>query len=174
MTPRAAQLRRRIRWFIWLFIFGLVFSGVTAIPTVMEVDALVRTTGAQERVASAPTPEAAPAWAVWLVNTQTALHDTQDHHPVLFYGTDWLAFGHFVIAMVFIGVLRNPVRNRWLFDFGLLACALVIPYAMIFGAVRGIPVWWRLIDCSFGVLGAIPLWLCRRWTKEIEAGGHHH
>jgi len=89
-------------------------------------------------------------------------------HPFLFYATDWLAFGHFVIAIVFIGALRDPVRNRWLFDFGLIACVLVIPYALVFGGLRGIPIWWRLIDCSFGVFGFIPLWFCRKWTDELE------
>ena len=54
------------------------------------------------------------------------------------YGTDWLAFGHFAIAIAFVG------------------------------ALRGIPVWWRLIDCSFGVFGLIPLWLCRRWAADLE------
>jgi hypothetical protein len=50
---------------------------------------------------------------------------------------------------------------------------LVIPYAFIFGAVRGIPVWWRWIDCSFGVFGFIPLWFCRRWARELELETHH-
>jgi len=63
------------------------------------------------------------------------------------------------------------VRNRWLFDFGLIACALVIPYALIFGGLRGIPMYWRLIDCSFGVFGAVPLWLCRRDALALERGG---
>ena len=35
----------------------------------------------------------------------------------------------------------------------------------IFGAVRDIPFWWRLIDCSFGVFGAIP------FTDAIIARG---
>ena len=52
---------------------------------------------------------------------------------LLFYSTDWLAFGHFVIAIAFVGALRDPVRNRWLFDFGLIACVLVVPYAVVFG-----------------------------------------
>jgi len=60
------------------------------------------------------------------------------------------------------------VRNRWLFDFGLIACGLVIPYALVFGGLRGIPFWWRLIDCSFGVFGFIPLWFCRKWARELE------
>ena len=62
---------------------------------------------------------------------------------------DWLAFGHIVIAVAFLGAWRDPVGNRWLFDFGLIACVLVIPWALVFGALRGIPWWWRLIDCSF-------------------------
>ena len=109
-----------------------------------------------------------PAWAEWLYRVQTGLHETNVKFPFMGYGGDWLAFGHFVIAIVFIGAWRDPVRNIWLFEFGLIACALVIPYAIIFGAVRGIPVWWRLIDCSFGVFGAIPLWFCRREAGRME------
>jgi len=103
-----------------------------------------------------------------LEKVRTALVEAQAERPFLFYGTDWLAFGHIVIAFVFVGALRDPVRNRWLFDFGLIACALVIPWALVLGEVRGIPVWWRLIDCSFGVFGALPLWWCRKWVAELE------
>jgi hypothetical protein len=35
---------------------------------------------------------------------------------------------------------------------------------------RGIPFWWRLIDCSFGIFGTIPLWLCLKWKRELERG----
>jgi hypothetical protein len=28
---------------------------------------------------------------------------------------------------------------------------------------------WRLIDCSFGVIGAIPLVICRRMILNLEA-----
>lgn len=61
-----------------------------------------------------------------------------------------------------------PPDHQLLRRFGLIACALVIPYALIFGAGRGIPFWWRLVDCSFGAFGAVPLRLCRRWTLELE------
>ena len=77
-----------------------------------------------------------------------------------------------MIALVFVWAWREPMRNRWLYDFGLLACALVIPYALIMGGVRGIPLWWRAIDCSFGVLGAVPLWLCRRWAGQLAAASN--
>ena len=161
------SLLTRIRFLTGLFIIGLVLSGATAIPLNTEVSWLVDVTGAGQLVGAAgPTPT--PAWALWLMKVQNALNDIDANHPFLFYGTDWLAFGHFVIAIAFIGVLRDPVRNRWLFTFGLIACALVIPYALVFGAIRGIPLWWRLIDCSFGVFGATPLWLCSEWARELE------
>lgn len=162
---RGTLLRRRIRWLTWVFIVGLVISGVTAIPLVTEVEWLSKITGAGEMV------EQPTKWAMWLENINHALIDTNARHPILFYGTDWLAFGHIVIAVVFIGALRDPVRNRWLFDFGLIACAMVIPWAYWFGGLRGIPIWWRLIDCSFGVFGAVPLWWCRKWAKELEGMG---
>jgi len=156
---RAQTLRCRIKLLTVLFFAGLVVSGATAIPLRSEVDFLANSFG----VSNPPS-----AIAQWLFHVRDGLHSTQTQFPFLFYGTDWLAFGHFIIAIAFFGALRDPVRNRWLFDFGLIACALVIPYTLIFGGARGIPFWWRLIDCSFGVFGFIPLWLCRQWARELD------
>ncbi|HSH39366.1 MAG TPA: hypothetical protein VK993_11325 [Chthoniobacterales bacterium] len=64
------------------------------------------------------------------------------------YGTDWLAFGHIVIAIFFAGPLIDPVRNLWVIRAGQIACVLVIPLALVCGDIRGIPLWWRAIDCS--------------------------
>jgi hypothetical protein len=161
-------LRGRIRTLTWLFIVGLVLSGATAIPLPSEVHWLMKVTGAREWV-QVPGSLPAPGWAVWLTRVQDALNQTDQRWPFVFYGGDWLAFGHFAIAIAFVGALRDPVRNRWLYTFGMIACVLVLPYAMVFGAIRGIPIWWRLVDCSFGVFGIIPLWLCRRWVDELEA-----
>jgi hypothetical protein len=158
---RREILQRRIRCLVWVFIAGLVLSGVT------EVDYLARITGADIAISHVP----APAWAIWLTKVQSALNETAGHHPFLFYGTDWLAFGHLMIALSFVGALRDPVRNKWLFTFGLTACVLVVPYAFVFGALRGIPFWWRLIDCSFGLFGFVPLWFSRRWANELETLG---
>ena len=156
---RPDTLCRRIRFLTALFIIGLVLSGATAIPLPTETNFLVRILGVSH---------GSIGQAQWPVQVRDALAQTQSQFPFLLYGTDWLAFGHFVIAIAFIGAWRDPVRNRWLFDFGLIACALVIPYAFVCGAIRGIPIWWRLIDCSFGVFGAIPLLFCRRWVIELE------
>jgi hypothetical protein len=50
----------------------------------------------------------------------------------------------------------------------MIACALVIPLALICGPIRGIPFWWRLIDCSFGVIGLVPLWYALRLTRKMQ------
>jgi len=110
---RPDQLRRRIKSLTWLFIIGLILSGATAIPLDVELEWLVDFTGARPLV-KAPASTVAPAWAVWLVKVQSALHDTTAKYPFMAYGTDWLAFGHFVIALAFVGALRDPVRNVWL------------------------------------------------------------
>jgi hypothetical protein len=164
---RAAFLERRIRLWTSVFIVGLFFSGATAIPLPAEVDFLARLSGAEELVAR-PASTSAPAWATWLIKVQGALHEIRDKQGFIFYGADWLAFGHFVIGIIFIGAVRDPVRNRWLFDAGIVACLLVVPYAILCGAFRGIPGWWRLIDCAFGVGGLLLLIPCRKWAGQLE------
>ena len=89
----------------------------------------------------------------------------------LAYGTDWLAFAHLAIAVVFLGPLRDPVRNKWVLTFGVIACAGVVPLALIAGYVRGIPFYWRLIDSSFGVCGVVPLLVCLGYVRKLERMG---
>ena len=103
----------------------------------------------------------------WIWTVRDGLNDMYSHYPWIAYGTDWLAFGHLVIAIFFIGPLVDPVRNIWTNHAGLIACALVIPLALICGPIRGIPFGWRMIDCSFGVLGAIPLLYAMRLVKKL-------
>ncbi|MFT4637937.1 MAG: hypothetical protein ACI8T1_001253 [Verrucomicrobiales bacterium] len=56
---------------------------------------------------------------------------TYEAYPFMGYGTDWLAFGHLVIALFFIPVWKNPVRNIANLRAGIAACILVWPTAMI-------------------------------------------
>jgi hypothetical protein len=85
------------------------------------------------------------------------------------YGTDWLAFAHIVIAVAFWGPLKDPMRNLWVVEFGMIACILVVPLALVFGPIRSIPPFWLMVDCSFGVFGIIPLWLARRGILKMIA-----
>jgi hypothetical protein len=159
----AITLLCRIRILLWIFIVGLVISGATAIPLETEVKLLTRVI----TVSGGSDAEHESGLAQWLTTVRDGLVETNARYPFMAYGTDWLAFGHFVIATAFIGPLRRPVRNIWVIEFGMIACALVVPFALGMGAVRGIPLGWRLIDCSFGVFGIVPLWLCRRYVQEL-------
>jgi len=154
------KTKKRIRLLLIIFIVGLVLSGATAIPLESEIKTVAEI---QKQLGISETSDA----SAWLAKIQNALVETNAKFPFMAYGTDWLAFAHFVIAIVFIGPLRDPVKNIWVIEFGMVACALVVPFALCMGAVRGIPIGWRLIDCSFGILGIIPLWLCRLDVKRI-------
>jgi len=155
----AEPLRRAVRFWLAAFVVGLLLSGATAIPLLPELEILARVLHTGHGWP--------PAFVQWIDTVQSALRVTDTRFPFLAYGTDWLAFGHFAIAVAFIGPLRDPVRNVWVVTFGMIACVFVVPYALIFGALRGIPLWWRLIDCSFGVVGILPLWHCRRLIDRL-------
>jgi hypothetical protein len=73
-----------------------------------------------------------------------------------------------MIAAFFILPLTNPTRYRGVLRVGLAACAGVIATALISGPLRGIPLFWRLIDCSFGIFGAIPLFYCLHLIRRME------
>jgi hypothetical protein len=150
---------------VWLIVFivGLVVSGVTAFPLQAELHWLSQTLHAS------PATDLLPGVVEWVDRVDAALTDTGARYVFLAYGTDWLAFAHLVIAVAFIGPLMDPVRNIWVIRFGMIACAAIVPLALIAGTVRGIPIGWQLIDMSFGVLGVIPLLFAHRLTLRLEA-----
>jgi hypothetical protein len=158
---------RRIRLWLAIFITGLVVSGLTAFPLKTELGWLVSTFLTNSLRPIADSTHLLP----WIERVNDGLHSTNARYPFLAYGTDWLAFAHLAIAVVFIGPYIDPVRNKWVITFGLIACAGVLPLALIAGHVRGIPLPWRLIDCSFGILGSIPLLICRQSILALERRG---
>ena len=103
-----------------------------------------------------------------MLTVRDGLREMYAAHLWIAYGTDWLAFAHLVLAVFFIGPWRDPVRNVWVLRAGIIACVLVLPLALICGPLRGIPLYWRLIDCSFGVFGAVPLVYCVRLVRRME------
>ncbi|HXC96487.1 MAG TPA: hypothetical protein VNU92_12365 [Edaphobacter sp.] len=154
------QLLRSIRIWLFIFIIGLTLSGLTAFPLDHETRWLASFLSNH--------PILPDTIIRWLTRVHTALQDTGERYPFLAYGTDWLAFAHLVLAIVFVGPLRDPVRNKWVLQFGVVACVSVIPLALIAGPIRGIPFLWRLIDCSFGIFGAVPLLICLHQIRSLE------
>jgi hypothetical protein len=157
MTPQ--KHLRRIRRMILLFVILLVLSGITAFPVYTQLKWAM-----DHEVLSRDSLVGAFLYQVWL-----GVKAANDQYPFLFYGFDWLAFAHIVIGMAFIGPYKDPVRNIWVIEWAMLACLAVLPLAFIAGPIRGIPWFHILIDCSFGVFGLIPLWITRKWIKQLAA-----
>jgi serine/threonine protein kinase len=55
-----------------------------------------------------------------------------------------------------------------LIDFGIAACIAVFPVAFVAGTIRGIPFFWQLIDCSFGLVGGLLLLYCKRVIARVK------
>ncbi len=155
----------RIKFWTAFFIAGLFFSGVTAIPLQPEIHFLVQVF---------VDPQHPGALGDWLLRVKDGLDQQDLHWPFLGLGTDWLAFGHIVIGLGFIGLWIDPLRNEWLVTWGTLACLLLLPWAWGFGALRGIPWGWRLIDCSFGLGGLVPLYLIYREIQVLKRTENMH
>lgn len=160
--PRSAAPPYRV--VLGLFIVCLILSGLTAFPLLHELRLMSAWFGIEDHAAYAQQA----GLKYWLGYVWHGLEVTQAQFPFIAYGTDWLAFGHLTIAVFFIaGPWRDPVANVWVLKVGLLACAAVFPLALICGGVRGIPLSWRLIDCSFGFFGALPLLYCLRLLRQM-------
>lgn len=144
-----------IKRLLLFFMLALFISGLTAIPIDPQLQFLLRHLSKDTTL----------YW--WIEKVLYAYREVNDKYPFLLYGYDWLAFAHFVLAILFIGPYKDPVKNIWVIQFGMIASFLVIPYAFVAGHFRGIPVGWRLIDCSFGVFGFALLWLIYTKTRSL-------
>jgi hypothetical protein len=164
VTMERENALRKIRFWLIVFIAGLVVSGVTAFPLQSELGLMLPLL---ETTSVRPVAQAV-SLLPWIALVHRALTETNRQYPFLAYGTDWLAFAHLVLAVLFIGPYRDPVRNKWVVTFGMIACASVIPLALIAGHIREIPFPWRLVDCSFGIFGVIPLLRCRKLIASLE------
>ncbi|MFE4700746.1 hypothetical protein ACFRIC_27165 [Streptomyces sp. NPDC056738] len=164
MSDRAALLRG-IRVWLAFFVVSLVLSGATAFPLVHELH------WTEDLLRTLSVPEHLPVLMDWIGRVSRGLDTADAQYPFLLYGTDWLAFAHLVIAVAFYGPYRDPVRNIWVVEFGMIACAGIVPLALICGPIRGIPFWWTVVDMSFGIFGVIPLYVVRKKIKRLEALG---
>jgi hypothetical protein len=157
------KLITQIRTRVILIMIGLVFSGLTAFPIEWELHF------AYERVSSW---ERSTDFFKWIEHVFQGVHNTNSKYPFIAYGTDWLGFAHLVIAIAFCGPLKDPLRNRWVIEFGIISCVLIFPFAFLAGHIRQIPIFWRLIDCSFGIIGGVILLDCLTKIKSLEKSNY--
>jgi hypothetical protein len=159
-----AEHLRAIRFWIAIVILGLVLSGLSAFP--IETELRWIQSALQTHILHGVATST--GFLPWIARVLNAYALVNHDYPFLAYGTDWLGFAHLVIAFAFVGAYRDPLRNEWLLTFGFIACAGVLPLAVLAGAVRGIPWGWTMIDCSFALFCALPL---LNWRKHLKALG---
>ncbi len=156
MTP--AKLLVRIRLLMIVFVVLLILSGITAFPVYTELKVIIDSGMFSEST----------VMGAWMYKVWHGVQWANDNYDFLFYGYDWMAFAHIVIGTAFIGPYRDPVRNKWVIDWARIACVGVLPLAFIMGPLRHIPWFHILIDCSFGIIGIIPLTIVKRWIDQLE------
>ncbi|MDB4537846.1 hypothetical protein N9230_04445 [Akkermansiaceae bacterium] len=155
---------RKTRIAIVIVIIGLILSGVTAFPLLHELNFLSNTlTGGSGDL----NPANHSGITHWILKVREGLEVTYEAYPFIAYGTDWLAFAHLMIALFFILPYRDPVRYLGVLHVGIWCSLLIFPLALICGHIREIPVFWRLIDCSFGALCIPPLLYAIKLTKKL-------
>ena len=88
-------IKLRIKLYLWVVIIGLALSGITAFPIETELAYLIK-------------GGAVPHGSMhhWLYTVYHAVKTTNHTYPYLSYGTDWLAFAHLMLAILFIAWLK--------------------------------------------------------------------
>ncbi len=154
---------KKIRWAISLVIIGLVISGLTAFPLLTELNLMSGWVANDGDL----NPAHYEGMAHWILKVREGLDTTYASYPFIAYGTDWLAFAHIMIALFFILPWMDPQRYVGVLYIGVVCSLLIFPLAFICGTMREIPIYWQLIDCSFGVLCLLPLWVAIRLVRRL-------
>jgi hypothetical protein len=148
------KITRKIRFTLLAFVILLVLSGLTAFPVRSELVFLLQHKSFFRQFMQ-----------TWISSLVQVIDSTPE---IVLYGTDWLAFAHIIIALFFIPVYLDPVKHKSNVIIGLCACMAVFPLAFICGPIRGIPFFHQLIDCCFGVGGAIFLYTVYNNISRLE------
>lgn len=151
---------KRAKWMLGIVAVGLLVSGVTVWPAVPELKLAVRIAWGDA--------EPVGVLHAFILKAIEGLEITEEKYPFMLYAHDWLAFAHVVLAILFAGAMRDPLRNIWIVQCGLIMCALVPVLAGICIPIRGIPMIWFWIDFAFAPAAAIPLFVALRDIRHAE------
>ena len=150
----------RAKWMLGIVAAGLFISGVTVWPAVPELKALVSLVWGDTAVTT--------DLHRFILLAIAGLEETKKHYPFMLYAGDWLAFAHIMLALLFAGAIRDPVRNKWIVQCGLMMCAFVPLLAGICNPIRELPGWWFWIDFAFAPGAALPLWIAYSDIRQLE------
>ena len=151
---------KRARLMLAIVAAGLLVSAVTIWPAMWELKTLVH-------VVWGP-GEATGVIHGFILRAIEAIEYVGAEYPFLFYAGDWLAFALIVLAILFYGARRDPVRNVWIVQCGLIMCALVPVLAAVCVPLRGLPAGWFWVDTAFAPAAGLPLWIALRDIRRVE------
>jgi len=153
---------KRAKWLLGIVALGLLLSGVTVWPAVSELKLAVHMIWG----------DGAPTGVLhsFVLQVIDGLQTTNAQYPFMLYAHDWLAFAHIVLAILFAGAARNPRRNIWVVQCGLIMCVLVPVLAAVCIPLRGLPLRWFWIDFAFAPAAGIPLWIAMKDIERAELG----
>mgnify|MGYP001043519879 CR=1 FL=1 len=143
-----------------IVVFGLVVSGITIWPAVPELKMAVRVVWGDS--------ESTGVLHSFILRSIEGLKSVEANYPFMLYAHDWLAFAHIVLAILFAGAIRDPVRNVWIVQCGLIMCVLVPVLAGVCIPIRGLPLVWFWIDFAFAPAAALPLWIALRDIRQAS------
>ncbi len=159
--PNHMKDLKRAKLMIGIVVFGLLVSAITIWPAIFELKLAVRMIWG----------DAEPTSVLhgFVVQAIHGLEAMEANYPFMMYAHDWLAFAHIVLAILFAGAIRDPIRNIWIVQCGLIMCALIPVLAAICIPMRGIPWIWFCFDFAFAPGAALPLWIALRDINRAEA-----
>ncbi|MCK5127447.1 MAG: hypothetical protein KAR42_14420 [candidate division Zixibacteria bacterium] len=154
---------KRAKFMLWIIVFGLLVSAVTIWPAISELKFAVQLVWGDSQPVS--------VLHSFIIQAIEGLEKTQTKYLFMLYAHDWLAFAHIVLAILFAGAIRNPVKNIWIVQCGLIMCMLVPVLAIICIPLRGLPWVWFWVDFTFALLAGLPLWIALRDIRRAEKQG---
>ena len=152
---------KRAKLMLAIVCFGLLVSGITVWPAVPELKLAVH-------IAWGDGPPTGVLHS-FVLKAIEGLESVEANYPFMLYAHDWLAFAHIVLAILFAGAIRDPVKNVWIVQCGLIMCALIPALAGICIPLRSLPMYWFWIDFAFAPAAALPLWIALIDIKKAEA-----
>ena len=95
--------------------FGLFVAGVTVWPVIWELKTAVHIVWGDGKPAN--------DLHRFIAQAIGGIESVKATYPFLLYAHDWLAFAHIMLAVLVAGAIRDPVRNVWIVQCGLIMCA---------------------------------------------------
>ncbi len=157
------KIKRRIRVLLILFVLGLAFGCHIVLFVTPELALLNNMLGPGTRMG-----QYFPNLSAWINHLYEGITETYSKYPFVAYCMDWLAFAQLAFIIFFIGAIIDPLRNIWIIKSGMVICVMHILLAFGGGSFRGVPLFWQLLDSTFGILGLIVLYLAYKSIKYLE------